>query len=148
MGGETMSEPDRTKLPIRRPPFGGVANRTLQGSVPDWDLIGHVAPPAGAPNVLLVLIDDAGFGNPATFGGPVATPNLTRLADSGVKYNRFHVTALCSPTRAALLTGRNHHAVGFGSIGELPGPFPGYSAARPQSAAPFPQIMQMNGYST
>ena len=71
-----MSEPDRTKLPIRRPPFGGVANKTLAGSEPDWNLIGHVEPPAGAPNVLVVLIDDAGFGNPATFGGPVATPAL------------------------------------------------------------------------
>ena len=67
-----MSELDRTKLPIRRAPFAGVANRTLHGSVPDWDLIGHVKPPPGAPNVLVVLIDDAGFGNPATFGGPIA----------------------------------------------------------------------------
>jgi arylsulfatase len=107
-----------------------------------------VRAPAGAPNVLLVLVDDAGFGNPSTFGGPVATPNLTRMAERGLKYNRFHVTALCSPTRAALLTGRNHHAVGFGSCGELSGPFPGYCGARPQTCAPFPQILQMNGYST
>ena len=120
-----MSEPDRTKLPIRRPPFGGVANRTLHGSVPDWDLIGHVEPPAGAPNVLVVLIDDAGFGNPATFGGPIATPNYTRIAGGGLRYNRFHVTALCSPTRAALLTGRNSHTVGVGSVGEFAGGFPG-----------------------
>ena len=91
-------------------------NRTLAGSEPDWAQIGHIEPPEGAPNVLLVLIDDAGFGNPGTFGGPVDTPNYTRMAE--LRYNRFHVTALCSPTRAALLTGRNHHAVGFGSIGE------------------------------
>ena len=110
---------DRTRLPIRRSVFKGVANRTLAGSTPDWDLLEHVKPPEGAPNVLLVLIDDAGFGNPSTFGGPVNTPNLTRVADEGVRYNRFHVTALCSPTRASLLTGRNHHTVGFGSIGEL-----------------------------
>ena len=139
---------DRTRLPIPDPRFAGKRNRTLAGSKPDWSLASPVRPPPGAPNVVVVLIDDAGFGNPTTFGGPIATPNLTRLADGGLKYNRFHVTALCSPTRAALLTGRNHHAVGFGSVGELAGPFPGYSGARPQTAAPFPQILQMNGYST
>ena len=143
-----MSEPDRTKLPIRRARFQGVADRTLHGSVPDWDLIGHVEPPQGAPNVLLVLIDDAGFGNPATFGGPVATPNYTRIAEGGLRYNRFHVTAMCSPTRAALLTGRNSHTVGFGSIGEFAGGFPGYSAILPRDCAPLPRILQDNGYST
>ena len=143
-----MSEPDRRKLPIRRPPFGGVANRTLAGSEPDWNLIGHVEPPAGAPNVLLVLIDDAGFGNPATFGGPIATPNYTRIAEGGLKYNRFHVTALCSPTRAALLTGRNSHTVGVGSVGEFAGGFPGYSATLPRDCAPLPRILRDNGYST
>jgi arylsulfatase len=139
---------DRSKLPIPDPSFSGKAARTLAGAKPDWGVSQPVRPPKGAPNVLLVLIDDAGFGNPSTFGGPVATPNLTRVASAGLKYNRFHVTALCSPTRAALLTGRNHHAVGFGSIGEFPGPFPGYSAARPQTCAPFPQVLQGNGYST
>jgi arylsulfatase A-like enzyme len=143
-----MSEPDRTRLPIRRPLFGGVANRTLAGSEPEWNLIGHVEPPAEAPNVLLVLIDDAGFGNPATFGGPIATPNYTRIAEGGLKYNRFHVTALCSPTRAALLTGRNSHTVGFGSVGELSGGFPGYSATLPRDCAPLPHILRDNGYST
>ena len=112
---------DRTTLPIRRPAFQGVAEKTLGGSQPDWGLIGHVSPPDGAPNVLVVLIDDAGFGNPSTFGGPIATPNYDRIADQGVKYNRFHVTAMCSPTRAALLTGRNHHAVGMGGIPEFMG---------------------------
>ena len=73
----------------------------------------HVQPPEGAPNVLLVLIDDAGFGNPSTFGGPIDTPNYTRMAEKGLRYNRFHVTALCSPTRAALLTGRNNHGLGL-----------------------------------
>jgi arylsulfatase A-like enzyme len=143
-----MSEPDRMRLPIRRPPFGGVANRTLAGSVPDWNLIGHPEPPPGAPNVLLVLIDDAGFGNPATFGGPIATPNYTRMAEGGLRYNRFHVTAICSPTRAALLTGRNSHAVGFGSVGEFAGGFPGYSATLPRDCAPLPRILRDNGYST
>ena len=143
-----MTEPDRTRLPIRRESFQGVTNRTLEGSQPDWNLIGHPTPPSGAPNVLLVLIDDAGFGNPSTFGGPIQTPNYTRMAEQGLKYNRFHVTALCSPTRAALLTGRNNHAVGFGSIGEFAGGFPGYSAALPRDCAPLPRILRDNGYST
>ena len=143
-----MSQPDRTSLPIRREPFAGVSNRTLDGSQPDWNLIGHPSPPEGAPNILLVLIDDAGFGNPSTFGGPIQTPNYTRMAEGGLRYNRFHVTALCSPTRAALLTGRNNHAVGFGSIGEFAGGFPGYSAILPRDCAPLPRILRDNGYST
>ncbi|MGA8370891.1 MAG: arylsulfatase [Acidimicrobiales bacterium] len=143
-----MSDVDRSHLPIRRPAFSGTARKTLDGSQPDWNLIGHPVPPAGAPNVLLVLIDDAGFGNPSTFGGPIQTPNLTRVAGGGLRYNRFHVTALCSPTRASLLTGRNNHSVGFGSIGEFAGGFPGYSAILPRDCAPFPRILRDNGYST
>ncbi len=143
-----MSQPDRSKLPIRMPPFGGVTKRTLDGSQPDWEAIGHVEAPDGAPNVLVVLIDDAGFGNPATFGGPIDTPNYTRMADEGVRYNRFHVPALCSPTRAALLTGRNSHAVGFGSVGEFSTGFPGYTAFVPDDCVPFPRILRDNGYST
>ena len=143
-----MGGVDRSHLPIRRPAFAGTANRTLDGSQPDWNLIGHPTPPEGAPNVLLVLIDDAGFGNASTFGGPIDTPNYTRIADGGVKFNRFHVTALCSPTRAALLTGRNSHAVGFGSVGEFAGGFPGYSATLPRDCAPLPRILSDNGYST
>ena len=139
---------DRSTLPIRRPSFRGASKRTLEGSEPDWGLIGHVAPPEGAPNVLLVLIDDAGFGSPNTFGGPIDTPNLTRMADGGLKYNRFHVTALCSPTRAAMLTGRNHHAVGFGQIGEFSSGFPGYCAFVPKDSTPFPRILSENGYVT
>jgi arylsulfatase len=98
--------------------------------------------------VLLVLIDDAGFGNPSTFGGPCQTPTLTKLAARGLRYNRFHVTALCSPTRAALLSGRNHHAVGFGSVAEFAGGWPGYNATWPRSAASIAQLLQGNGYST
>ncbi len=139
---------DRSHLPIRRPTFGGVVNRTLAGSQPDWNLIGHPTPPDGAPNVLLVLIDDAGFGNPSTFGGPIQTPNYSRMAEGGVRYNRFHVTAICSPTRAALLTGRNSHAVGFGSVGEFAGGYPGYSATLPRDCAPLPRILRDNGYNT
>jgi len=139
---------DRSSLPIRRPPFAGSTQRTLEGSAPDWNQAGHVQPPEGAPNVLLVLIDDAGFGNPSTFGGPIQTPNYTKLAENGLRYNRFHVTALCSPTRAALMTGRNHHRVGFGMVGEFSGPFPGYNATMPHDCAPFPRILQENGYLT
>ncbi|MFB9905602.1 arylsulfatase [Allokutzneria oryzae] len=105
-------------------------------------------PPDGAPNVLLILTDDGGFGNPGTFGGPIDTPNLARMAAGGLRYNRFHVTGLCSPTRAAMLTGRNHHAVGFGSIVERPGGWPGYSMRLPPEATPVPQVLRMNGYST
>jgi uncharacterized membrane protein len=140
--------PDRTRLPIGDPSFGGTIGATLDTSVPDWTINMTPSPPEGAPNVLLVLIDDAGFGNPSTFGGPIATPNLTRVAAQGQIYNRFHVPAMCSPTRAALLTGRNHHSVGFGTIAELPGPFPGYTGAVPKSCAPFPHVLQGNGYRT
>ena len=92
---------DRSVLPIRRPPFAGVADKTLGGSRPDWGLIGHVKPPAGAPNVLLVLIDDAGFGNPGTFGGPIETPVYDRMASQGLRYNRFHVTAIYDRGKAS-----------------------------------------------
>ena len=148
--GEAMGKfsPDRTVLPIPDPNFGGTIGRTLDASVADWTINLTPSPPEGAPNVLLVLIDDAGFGNPSTFGGPVSTPTMTRVADQGLRYNRFHVVAICSPTRAALLTGRNHHTVGFGSIGEFPGPFPGYSANVPKDCAPFVRALQGNGYST
>ncbi len=125
-----------------------MTNRTIDGSNPDWNLIAHPQTPQGAPNVLLVLIDDAGFGNPSTFGGPIQTPNYSRMAEGGLRYNRFHVTALCSPTRAALLTGRNNHAVGFGSVGEFSSGFPGYTALLPHDCAPLPRILRDNGYST
>jgi arylsulfatase len=137
---------DRTILPIPDRPFEGVANRTLAGSVADFPI--PVQAPNGAPNILLVLVDDAGFGNPSTFGGASASPALERLAQEGLRYNRFHVTALCSPTRAALLSGRNHHAVGFGSIAEFCGGWPGYNATWPMSAASVAEILRNNGYST
>ena len=139
---------DRTKLPIRRPPFAGKVNRTLDGSEPDWNFVAPIPAPEGAPNILLVLTDDAGFGNPSGFGGPINTPTLDRLAEGGLKYNRLHTTALCSPTRAALMTGRNHHAVGFGMVGEFAGPFPGYSATLPKDCQTFVKTLQGNGYST
>ncbi|MFC9549776.1 arylsulfatase [Rhodococcus sp. NPDC056960] len=140
--------PDRTRLPIPDRNFGGTIGRTVQDSVPDWTIVPGPKAPDGAPNVLIVLIDDAGFGGPDTFGGAIRTPTLTRVQQNGLTYNRFHVTAVCSPTRAALLTGRNHHRVGFGSIAEYPGPFPGYTAARPRSCTALPRILSENGYVT
>jgi len=140
--------PDRTVLPIPDPNFGGTMGRTIDQSVADWTAVMPTKPPEGAPNVLVVLIDDAGFGGPTTFGGVIDTPNLTRVQQMGLTYNRFHVTAVCSPTRAALLTGRNHHRVGFGSIAEYPGPYPGYTAARPRSCTALPRTLQENGYVT
>jgi arylsulfatase len=139
---------DRTRLPIPDRPFGGVAGRTLRDSVADWSMIPGPKAPEGAPNVLLVLIDDAGYGAPESFGGPIRTRTFTRVQQMGLAYNRFHVTAVCSPTRAALLTGRNQHRVGFGSIAEFPGPFPGYSAHKPRSCAALPRILKENGYVT
>ena len=140
--------PDRTVLPIPDRSFGGTMGRTIDQSVADWTIVPAPKAPEDAPNVLIVLIDDAGFGNPDTFGGPIPAPAMTRVQQMGVTYNRFHVTALCSPTRAALLTGRNHHRVGFGSIAEYPGPFPGYTAARPRSCTALPRILKENGYVT
>jgi len=140
--------PDRTVLPIPDRPFGGAMGRTMGESVGDWTMIPGPQAPKGAPNVLLVLIDDAGFGGPDTFGGGINTPTLTRVQQMGATYNRFHVTAVCSPTRAALLTGRNHHRVGMGGIAEFPGPFPGYTGQAPRSCAPLPRILKENGYVT
>jgi arylsulfatase len=105
-------------------------------------------PPAGAPNVLVVLLDDVGFGASSAFGGPCHTPNAERLAANGLKYNRFHTTALCSPTRQALLTGRNHHTVGMGGITEIATSAPGYNSIRPNTCAPLAETLKLNGYST
>jgi arylsulfatase len=105
-------------------------------------------PPEGAPNVLIVLIDDAGFGSASAFGGPCQTPNFEKLAAGGLKYNRFHTTALCAPTRQALLTGRNHHTVGMGTITELATAAPGYTSIRPDTCAPLAETLKLNGYST
>src|SRR4029078_10774997 len=120
-------------LPAPEPPFKGVIGETYKDSKPDKI---HIAKaPEGAPNVLLVLIDDCGFGQWGTFGGQIPTPNMDRLAKAGLRYTRFHNTALFSPTRAALLTGRNHHSAGTGNITELGDGYPGYSGQIPNSAA-------------
>src|SRR4030042_2076118 len=110
--------------------------------------IEQLRPPKGAPNVLIILIDDAGFGAASAFGGPCQTPNAEKLAAGGLKFNRFHTTALCSPTRQALLTGRNHHSVGMAGITEMATSAPGYSSIRPKNCAPLAETLKLNGYST
>ena len=110
--------------------------------------IEQLRPPKGAPNVLIVLIDDAGFGSSSAFGGPCQTPSAEALAAGGLKYTRFHTTALCSPTRQALLTGRNHHSAGMGCITELASGAPGYCSIWPNSMAPLAETLKLNGYST
>ena len=105
-------------------------------------------PPAGAPNVLVILLDDVGFGAASAFGGPCQTPTAERLATGGLRYTRFHTTALCSPTRAALLAGRNHHSVGMGGITEIATSAPGYNSLRPNTCAPLPETLRLNGYAT
>lgn len=139
-------QPDRTVLPIAPPPFRGTIGTTYKDSVPSP--IPPVTAPAGAPNVLLVLLDDEGYGQSGTFGGLIPTPTLDRLAAGGVRYTRFHVTAMCSPTRAALLTGRNSHAVNMGVISNVATDFPGYTGSIPKSAALLPEVLGKNGYAT
>ncbi|MDD5319452.1 MAG: arylsulfatase [Methylococcales bacterium] len=138
--------PRSTVLPMPEPPFKGKIGRTYKDSQPDK--IPIIKAPGGAPNVLVVLIDDAGFGQWSTFGGQIPTPRLDRLAQGGLRYNNFHTTALCSPTRAALLTGRNHHSAGTGTITELSDAYPGYTGQIPKSAAMISEILRQNGYST
>ncbi len=136
----------RTTLPKAEKPFGGKMERTIAESTPDKPEINY--PPEGAPNVVVVLIDDVGFGATEVFGGPVPTPTLSALAKEGLRYNQFHTTALCSPTRAALLTGRNHHSVHFGAIAEIAIGFPGYDSVIPKSKATVAEILKGNGYNT
>jgi len=133
-------------LPRPDPPFKGKIAETYKDSQPDP--IAVTKAPAGAPNVLIVLIDDVGYGAWSTFGGQIPTPNLDRLAKAGLRYTEFHTTALCAPTRAALLTGRNHHSAGTGVITEMGTGFPGYSGQIPKSTAAISEILRQNGYST
>jgi arylsulfatase len=133
-------------LPHPDPRFKGVIGRTYKDSQPDK--IPITKAPDGAPNVLVVLIDDCGYGQWGTFGGQVPTPNLDKLAKNGLRYTRFHTTALCSPTRAALLTGRNHHSVATGVITEIGSGYPGYSGQIPKTTAMVSEILRQNGFST
>src|SRR3954449_1547362 len=151
-GGPPMTTaPDRhsrAQLPIPDRPAPGLTTYDAKDPDTAFPPITPLRPPEGAPNVLVVLLDDAGFGSSSAFGGPCRTPTAERLAAEGLKFNRFHTTALCSPTRQALLTGRNHHAVGMGGITEIATSAPGYSSVRPDDAAPLAQMMQLNGFST
>lgn len=144
-GGAT-GRVDRARLPMPDPPFRGVIGRTFEDSESDWPDPPKV--PDGAPNVVLIVLDDVGFGQVSTFGGPVPTPALDRLASEGLRYNRFHTTAICGPSRAALLTGRNHHNCGSGFLAEWATGFPSYSTLIPKSTATVGRILRDNGYNT
>jgi arylsulfatase A-like enzyme len=138
----------RTILPI--PDRQWVGSTTYDARDPDTSFppIETLRPPPGAPNVLIILLDDVGFGAASVFGGPCSTPIAENLAAAGLRFNRFHTTALCSPSRAALLSGRNHHSVGMGGVTEIATSAPGYSSVRPKSAAPLAETLRLNGYST
>jgi arylsulfatase len=134
------------QLPPPDPKFGGVIKENALQSKPWW--APRVVPPKAAPNILLIMTDDVGFGAPSTFGGVIPTPALDRIAQAGLRYTQFNSTSLCSPTRAALITGRNHHAVGFGVISEAATGFPGYNSIIPKDAATVGEILKENGYAT
>ncbi|MGE0053430.1 MAG: arylsulfatase [Hyphomicrobium sp.] len=137
---------DGKQLPAPDPDFGGVIKNDALQSTPWW--APRIVPPKGAPNVLLIITDDAGFGVPSTFGGVVPTPTMDQLAQEGLRFNRVFSTALCSPTRAALITGRNHHSVGFGVISEQSTGFPGYNSIISKDKATIGRILLDNGYAT
>jgi arylsulfatase A-like enzyme len=133
-------------LPKPQPPFKGKIGRTVKDSTPDFPK--GIEAPKGAPNILLILTDDVGFGASSTFGGPIQTPNFQRIADSGLRYNTFHTTALCSPTRSALITGRNHHTNASGVITEMATGYPGYNSLIPKSSGSVGEVLRENGYNT
>ena len=139
-------EPDRTSLPIKEPARKTYTELDVRNATPPPRF--EVKAPKGAPNVIVVLIDDMGFGVSQSFGGPISMPNLDKLANNGIRYNDFHTTALCAPTRTALLTGYNHHSNNMGVITELASTYPGYSAVRPQSITPMAEVLRQNGYNT
>jgi arylsulfatase len=133
-------------LPPPPQKFGGQIGLNAAQSKPYWPA--RVVPPKGAPNILLILTDDVGFAAPSTFGGVIPTPALDRIANDGLRYTNFHTTSLCSPTRAALITGRNHHSVGFGVVSEQSTGFPGYNSIIPKDSATIGRILRENGYRT
>ena len=132
-----------TDIPKPTPAFGGRIDRLFQDATPSPLKLNKQA--QGSPNVLLVMLDDVGFGTCSTFGGPIPTPGVDKVADAGLKYNQFHTTALCSPTRASLLTGRNHHSVHMGGITEIANSFPAYDSAMPPESATIAEILKQNG---
>ena len=135
-------------MPIPDRQYVGLTTYDAKDPDTSYPPIKDIRPPEGAPNVLVILIDDCGFGASSAFGGPINTPAAEKLAANGLKYNRFHTTALCSPTRAALLSGRNHHTVGMGGITEIATSAPGYNSLRPNTCAPLAETLKLNGYST
>ena len=137
---------DGRYLPPPSQPFRGEINLNAAQSKPYWPA--RVVPPKGAPNILLIMTDDVGFGAPSTFGGVIPTPTMDQVAADGLRYTNFHSTALCSPTRAALITGRNHHSVGFGVVSEQSTGFPGYNSIIPKESATIGRILEENGYRT
>jgi arylsulfatase len=137
---------DGKQLPPPPPKFGGVIKEDAKDSKPYWPA--RVVPPKGAPNVLLIMTDDQGYGVSGTFGGVIPTPTMDRIAKAGLRYTQFHSTALCSPTRAALITGRNHHSVGNGVIAEMATGYPGYDSIIEKDSASVAEILQENGYAT
>lgn len=143
---EDTPQVDRTALPIKTPWHPPI--KTLDARDATAPPVFEVTAPKDAPNVVIVLIDDLGFGGTSTFGGVIPTPTFDRLAEGGLRYNQFHSTALCSPSRAALLTGRNHHTVNMGSITELATSFPGNTGMIPETCAMLPETLRLNGYST
>lgn len=142
------SEVSRERLPIQDPPTPSATATDVRDQQPAFQPRQPVRAPEGAPNVVVVLLDDMGFGAPSAFGGPCEMPTADRLAGGGLRYNRFHVTAICSPTRQALMTGRNHHSVGMGVTTEMASSSPGYCGIRPLSAATIGQVLEGNGYNT
>src|SRR6476469_6270183 len=138
----------RTMLPIPDRQQAGLTTYDAKDPDTAYPPIEPLLPPEGAPNVLVILLDDVGFGAASAFGGPCQTPTAERLADHGLRFNRFHTTALCSPTRAALLSGRNHHTVGMGGATEIATSAPGYNSIRPKACAPLAEILRRNAYST
>ncbi len=143
-----MAAKNRSHLPLPNTSPPNLVTYDAKDPESKFPPIEQIRPPQGAPNVLIVLIDDAGFGASSTFGGPCRTPTLDKLSAGGLRYNRFHTTALCSPTRQALLTGRNHHSAGMGGITEIATGAPGYSSVLPKSMAPLAMTLKLNGYST
>src|SRR5204863_1680653 len=127
-------------------PFAGVIKESVKDSTPYWPP--RVVAPKGAPNILLIMTDDQGYGISSTFGGVIPTPTMDRVAKAGLRYTQFHTTALCSPTRAALLTGRNHHTDVSGVVMELATGYPGYDSLMPKSSGTFAEVLRQNGYNT
>src|ERR1039457_4013893 len=148
----TPGSPDATTtidgryLPPPPQKFEGQINLNAVQSKSAWPA--RVVPPKGAPNILLILTDDVGFGAPSTFGGVIPTPALDRIAAAGLRYTNFHSTSLCSPSRAAIITGRNHHSVGFGVVGEIATGFPGYDSIIRKENGTIGEILKENGYAT